>query len=127
NFGLCSHFMASCFRGRIIPTVFQPGGNLPGRIRRGTQFRPPHFEDKVFFAGLRGSVLHAGNRRIRTRSATPDGRMDRKLMEPHAPELTTKLPLHWIPMLIQRFQIAEDSCDLFTCWLESSGTFRPSL
>jgi hypothetical protein len=52
--------------------------------------------------------------------------MDGEIMEPQTPELTSKVSLHWISMLVQCLKIAEDSGDLLTRRLGFSGSLRQS-
>ena len=109
----------------VIPSGLQPFGNFTGRFGRASQLWPLDPQNKTRVAGgfcaLGVGALGFRGARVGFSGALPDGRVIRKVVQPEVPELIPNLAFGRIAMLVQRFQVTEDTRDFFPCDTELLG------
>src|SRR5215813_13505519 len=100
---------------RIVPAILQPIRNFFRRFRPACQLWSLHFQNvcnAVCFAGLRACAFCLG--RAYFRFAALNRGMLGKVAQPKTPGLFVNPAFRGIAMLVQRFQIAKDTRELFT-------------
>src|SRR5262249_38504422 len=99
---------------RIVPAILQPIRNSFRRFRPASQLWPLHLQNvcrAICFAGLR-SALCLG--RADLRFSALNRRVFGKIAQPQTPGLFVNPAFCGIAVLVQRFQIAKDTRELFT-------------